>query len=66
MHAHAMQLYEERFESNKIMYFHDLWEYMDRKLASIDGSTTVINHPTADKQHPSVPERNANKPFQVH
>lgn len=32
------------------MYFHDLWEYVQRKLAS-EGTTTVI-HP-ADNQMPS-------------
>ena len=44
------------------MYFHDLWEYADRKLASADGSTVVINHPCSDTQHPSAPV----KPFQTH
>lgn len=47
-----MQMYEDKFESNKTLYFHDLWEYAERKLASADGSTTVITHPCAAKQHP--------------
>ena len=61
-----MKLYEEKFESNKMMYFHDLWEYVDRKLASTNGSTVMINHPASDAQHPSVPDRTAAKPYQVH
>ena len=43
------------------MYFHDLWEYVDRKLASADGSTTQLTHPCATKQHASAPDRT--KPF---
>lgn len=43
-----MKMYEEKFESNKMMYFHDLWEYVDRKLASADGSTVMINHPASN------------------
>jgi hypothetical protein len=58
-----MQMYEEKFESNKTLYFHDLWEYAERKLASADGSTTVITHPCAAKQHPSAPD--STKPFQA-
>jgi hypothetical protein len=48
-----MSIYEDKFESNKTMYFHDLWEYVDRKLAS-PNATTQINHPCA-AQHPSAP-----------
>ena len=44
VHHKQMQLYEEKFENNKIMYFHDLWEYVERKLADPDGAT-VMTHP---------------------
>lgn len=54
-----MRLYEEKFENNKIMYFHDLWEYVERRLADQDGAT-VIKHPNDEKQHASVPMANPN------
>ena len=44
LHKQQMKVYEERFDNNKIMYFHDLWEYIERKLADPDGAT-VITHP---------------------
>lgn len=63
IHAQAMALYEEKFESSKMMYFHDLWEYIDRKLASPDHATQII-HPASTNQHPSMPDKS--KPYQAH
>lgn len=56
--AQQMRLYEEKFDNNKIMYFHDLWEYVERRLANPDGAT-VITHPNNPEQHASVPMANA-------
>ena len=55
VHNQQMSLYEDKFENNKIMYFHDLWEYVERRLQDPDGAT-VINHPNNPEQHPSVPK----------
>ena len=48
-----MRLYEDKFENNKIMYFHDLWEYVERRLANPDGAT-VMTHPNNPEQHAST------------
>ena len=42
-----MRLYEQKFESNKLMYFHDLWEYVERRLKDKDGATVIV-HPADD------------------
>ena len=55
MHNGQMQLYEQKFESNTIMYFHDLWEYIERRLRDPDGAT-VITHPNDPNQHASAPK----------
>lgn len=47
-----MTLYEQKFEANRILYFHDLWEYVERKLST--GGQVVIKHPQARDQHPST------------
>jgi len=39
-----MSLYHDKFENNMIMYFHDLWEYIERRLSDKDGATTIV-HP---------------------
>ena len=44
----AMQVYEEHFENNMIMYGHDLWEYIERRLANEDGATVIV-HPADEK-----------------
>ena len=54
LHQQQMRLYEEKFDNNKIMYFHDLWEYIERRLADPNGAT-IITHPQDDFQHPSIP-----------
>ena len=50
-----MRLYEQKFESNKLMYFHDLWEYVERRLKDKDGATVIV-HPADDNQHASAPK----------
>lgn len=50
-----MSVYEDKFENNKIMYFHDLWEYVERRLSDPNGAT-IIKHPNDPEQHPSVPK----------
>ena len=49
-----MQIYQDHFENNMIMYGHDLWEYIERRLADPDGAVVMV-HPESDKQHPSAP-----------
>ena len=49
-----MQIYQDHFENNMIMYGHDLWEYIERRLADPDGAVVMV-HPENDKQHPSAP-----------
>jgi len=49
-----MRVYEEKFENNKIMYFHDVWEYAERRIADSDGAV-LVNHPNDADQHASVP-----------
>ena len=49
-----MRVYEEKFENNKIMYFHDIWEYVERRLNDPDGAV-IIKHPNDTDQHASVP-----------
>lgn len=46
-------MYEKNFESNRILFFHDLWEYIERKLKNDDGATVFV-HPQSDNQHPST------------
>ena len=55
IHNSQMRLYEEKFENNKIMYFHDLWEYVERRLSNGDGATE-IRHPNNPEQHASAPK----------
>ena len=50
-----MSIYEDKFENNKIMYFHDLWEYVERRLSDPNGAT-IIKHPNDPEQHPSAPK----------
>ena len=50
----TMQIYQDHFENNMIMYGHDLWEYIERRLADPDGAVVMV-HPESDKQHPSAP-----------
>lgn len=54
VHGRQMRIYEDKFENNKIMYFHDVWEYAERRLADPDGAVQ-INHPCDPEQHASVP-----------
>ena len=54
-----MKIYETRFESNHFLYFFDLWEYVERKLAS-DDSTTLFAHPIGNVQHPSASSKDPN------
>ena len=56
-----MQVYEEHFENNMIMYGHDLWEYIERRLANEDGATVIV-HPADVKQHPSTPNTLSTQP----
>ena len=46
-HQATMRQYEERFEANRILYFHDLWEYVERKMANQDTAVS-LSHPQAD------------------
>jgi hypothetical protein len=46
------------------MYFHDLWEYVERKMSQPDGATVLINHPESKEQHASVPDHPSHKPYQ--
>ena len=39
-----MRLYEQKFESNVLLNFFDLWEYIERKLATDDG-VILFAHP---------------------
>lgn len=48
-----MKIYEQKFESNHFLFFHDLWEYVERKLSTQDGATLFV-HPLSDAQHPSA------------
>ena len=57
----TMQVYKEHFENNMIMYGHDLWEYIERRLADPDGAV-VLTHPESDKQHPSAPNTASYQP----
>ena len=59
--SQAMKVYEEHFENNMIMYGHDLWEYIERRLADPDGATRIV-HPMDDKQHPSAPNTLSSQP----
>jgi ABC-type Zn2+ transport system substrate-binding protein/surface adhesin len=43
-HRQNMKIYEQKFESNHFLFFHDLWEYVERKLATQDGATLFV-HP---------------------
>lgn len=49
-----MQLYADKFEGNRIMYFHDMWEYIERKLSEPDGAVRIV-HPNDPVQHASAP-----------
>lgn len=40
-----MARYAEKFEANRIMFFHDMWEYVERKLAN--GGQVALRHPQA-------------------
>jgi len=42
-----MRLYAKRFESSHLMYFFDLWEYVERKLSTDDG-VTLFAHPVGN------------------
>jgi ABC-type Zn2+ transport system substrate-binding protein/surface adhesin len=33
-HRQNMKIYQQKFESNHFLFFHDLWEYVERKLAT--------------------------------
>ena len=61
LHNKQIKLYEDRFDNNKIMYFHDLWEYVERKLAHPTGAVVMV-HPLDDNQHPSVPNQLSSQP----
>lgn len=50
-----MRVYEDKFENNKIMYFHDIWEYVERRLNDPEGAV-LIKHPNDPEQHASVPK----------
>jgi hypothetical protein len=39
-----MRVYEEKFESNCLLSFFDLWEYVERKLSTDEG-ITLFAHP---------------------
>ena len=56
LHRQKMRLYREKFENNMFMYFHDLWEYVERRLSDKDGATIIV-HPNDPDQHPSVPKQ---------
>lgn len=57
-HERSMKAYEQKFESNCLLSFFDLWEYVERKLAA---GTTLFVHPLAE-QHPSA---SAQDPYQL-
>ena len=57
-----MKIYEQKFESNHFLFFHDLWEYVERKLATQDG-TTLFVHPLSDAQHPSASATDPNQAY---
>lgn len=42
-----MRIYEEKFESNCLLSFFDLWEYVERKLATDEG-ITLFAHPVGN------------------
>ena len=50
-----MRVYRDKFENNMFMTFHDLWEYVERRLADKDGATVIV-HPNDPKQHASAPK----------
>lgn len=52
-HADSMRVYEQKFESNHLLNFFDLWEYVERKLETEDG-VTLVAHPRGNEPHPSA------------
>lgn len=61
-HRSNMKIYEQKFESNHFLFFHDLWEYVERKLATQDGATLFV-HPLSDAQHPSASATDPNQAY---
>ena len=42
-----MQQYQQKFESNFLLHFFDLWEYVERKLQA--GGETLLAHPVGNE-----------------
>lgn len=59
-HQDNMRVYEQRFESNCLLNFFDLWEYVERKLSTEDG-VTLFAHPVGNVQHPSASSKDPNQ-----
>lgn len=55
-----MRVYEEKFESNCLLSFFDLWEYVERKLSTDEG-ITLFAHPIGNIQHPSASAKDQNQ-----
>lgn len=43
IHQNTQRLYEEKFESNHYLNFHDLWEYINKKLQNEGENQARIN-----------------------
>jgi hypothetical protein len=57
-----MKIYEQKFESNHFLFFHDLWEYVQRKLDTEDGAALFV-HPLSEAQHPSASSRDPKQSY---
>ena len=55
------EIYKERFENNHLMFFHDLWEYVDRKLES--GGVTTVAHPQDHLNQMASEMREPDQPY---
>lgn len=55
-HQDSLKVYKTKFESNYLLNFFDLWEYVERKLQTQDGSVCIA-HPVGNVQHPSASDK---------
>ena len=55
-----MKVYQTKFESNFLLHFFDLWEYVERKL---EGGSTLFAHPLGNTQHPSTSDKDPNQAY---